>query len=88
MNFEIIGSELVGVDRVHVFLFELMDGCEAGFDDSVLDGVKILWSLLELLGLERYKLGGRHSRLQQNHVCHFGKVKQKEGLNSMHYVIH
>jgi hypothetical protein len=60
---KVAGSELVGMDHVSIFLFELTDRCEVGFDDSVLDGVKILWSLLELSGSEHYKLSGRHSRL-------------------------
>jgi hypothetical protein len=45
VNFEVAGSKLVSADCVSIFLLELMDGCEVGFDDLVLDGVKILWSL-------------------------------------------
>jgi hypothetical protein len=45
---KVAGSELVSADCVGVFLFELGNGCEAGFDDAVPDGVKVLWSLLEL----------------------------------------
>jgi hypothetical protein len=76
------------MDCVSVSLFELTDGCEAGFDDVVPDGVKVLWSLLELLDSECYKLSDHHSRLQWNHVRYFGEVKWKEGLDSMCYVIH
>jgi hypothetical protein len=53
----------------------IMWNITAGFDDSVLDGVKILGSLLEFSGSECYKLGGRHSRLRRNHVRCFGKIK-------------
>jgi hypothetical protein len=84
---EVARSKLVGVDRVSVLLLELVDGCEAGFDDAVSDGVKVFWSLLELTGSERYKFGGGHCRLQQNHVSSFGKIKWKKGLDSMRYVI-
>jgi hypothetical protein len=28
-----------------------VDGCEAGFDDAVPDGVKVFWLLLELMGV-------------------------------------
>jgi hypothetical protein len=75
------------VDRVGIFLLELLDGCEAGFDDAVLDGVKVFWSFLELVGLERYEFGGGHCRLQRHHVSSFGKIKRKERLDSMRYVI-
>jgi hypothetical protein len=52
--------ELVGMDCVGIFLLKLADGHEAGFDDVVLDGVKVFWSLLELEGLECYEFGGGH----------------------------
>jgi hypothetical protein len=51
------------VDCVCVFLLELVDGCEAGFDDAVLDGVKVFRSFLELTGSERYEFGGVRATL-------------------------
>jgi hypothetical protein len=75
-------SKLVGADFVSIFLLELADGCKTGFDDSVLDGVKILWSPLESSGSEHYKFGGHHSRLQWNHVHCFSEVKQKDGVRA------
>jgi hypothetical protein len=75
------------MDRVCVFLFELVDGCEVGFDDMVSDGVKIFWSILELMGSERYEFGSGHCRLQWHHVSSFSKIKQKKGLDSMCDVI-
>jgi hypothetical protein len=72
---EVTGSELVGADRVCVCLFELTDGCEAGFDDAVPDGVKVFRSFLELTGSEHYEFGGGHCGLQRNHVSSFSEVK-------------
>jgi hypothetical protein len=64
-----------------------VDGCEAGLGDVVLDGVKVFWSFLELSGSEHYEFGGGHCRLRRNHVSSFGKIKWKERLDSMRYVI-
>jgi hypothetical protein len=78
---------MVGADRVCVFLFELADGCEVGFDDAVPDGVNVFWLLLELSGSERHEFGSGHCRLRRNHVSSFHKVKRKKGLDSVCYVI-
>jgi hypothetical protein len=64
-----------------------VDGCEAGLDDTVPDGVKVFRSFLELTGSERYEFCSRHCRLQRNHVSSFGKIKWKERLDSMRYVV-
>jgi hypothetical protein len=42
---------------------------------------------LELTGLEHYEFGSGHCRLRWHHVSSFSKIKQKERLNSMRYVI-
>jgi hypothetical protein len=46
---KVAGIELVGTDCVGVFLLKLADGCEVGFNDTVLDSIKILWLLLGAL---------------------------------------
>jgi hypothetical protein len=84
---EVARSELVGTDRVCVFLFKLINGGQVGFDDAVPDGVKVFWSLLELSCSEHYEFSSGHCRLWRNHVSSFGKVKREKGLDSMRYVI-
>jgi hypothetical protein len=58
-----------------------------GLDDAVPDGVKVFWLFLELSGSECYEFSGGHCRLQQYHVSSFSKIKWKERLDSMYYVI-
>jgi hypothetical protein len=52
---------------------------------SNVSDVRTMWNITS--GSERYEFSGGHCRLRRNHVSSFGKVKWKERLDSMRYVI-